>query len=383
MPYDTFRTGLAALLAALSLGPLPQSLRAAEGDSAPAVPAVSEPAEAAVVAEGPEEEEPRFQEIVSYDEDGNPLDPCQQFDASQESWLDASRVGLYRSVCGTAAWFDGFFGDSRYDERTGQTYGRLSLGAFYDRRDRLDERVRFRAKFAFPALRSLGSVFIEQGDADQIIEERGNSGFNEELESLGTANDNDLFAGFGFDKQRSIERGLSLRLGFRLKFPIETYAQARYRYAWQLTPNNLLRVQPLVYWRSDERFGSTLSTDLDNYIGDNFLLRWSSFGNVSQDPEVEGLLWGTSLTLFQALSGRRALTYSTFIRGETNADVRLQNYGFEVKFRHRFLREWLFIEYVSSVTWPREFLEEQRKINPGFGVRLEGHFGPTPATELR
>ncbi len=354
-----------------------------EAPGAVAMEDQTEPPEAALEQEMPVDDQQAFEPVVSYDADGNPMDPCRQFDAKNQSWLDASRVGLYRTVCGTAAWFDGFFGDSRFDERTGETYGRLSLGGFYDRRDKLDQRVRFRAKFAFPALRSRGSVFVTQGNDEQVIEERGRTSQNLGPEALEASDNTDLFAGFGIDKVRGIERGLSLRAGFRVGTPIETFAKASYRYAWQLTENNLFRVQPLIYWRSDERFGSTLNLDLDNYLGDNFLLRWSGFGNVSQDPEVEGMRWGTGLTLFQALSGRRALTYSTFLRGETEAEVKLQNYGFEVKFRHRFLREWLFIEYAASVTWPREFLTEERKINPGVGVRLEGHFGPTPATELR
>ena len=89
-------------------------------------------------------------------------------------------MGLYRTVCGTAAWFDGFFGDSRFDDKTGETYGLVSLGGFYDRRDNFDERIRLRANFAFPAMRARGSVFIAQGDEDNLwknaVAKRGKRG---------------------------------------------------------------------------------------------------------------------------------------------------------------------------------------------------------------
>jgi hypothetical protein len=139
----------------------------------------------------------------------------------------------------------------------------------------------------------------------------------------------------------------------------------------------------VLYWKSDEQFGATLGADVDHYISDAMLLRWSNFGNVSQDPEINGMRWGSTLSLFHALSNRRAFTYSTFIRGETEDEVKRQNYGFETKFRHKFLREWLFLEYVGGLSWPKYLRDEKREINPGVGVRFEVHFGPTPDNELR
>jgi hypothetical protein len=46
-------------------------------------------------------------------------------------------------------------------------------------------------------------------------------------------------------------------------------------------------------------------------------------------------------------------------------------------------RSWLFIELLTSVTWPRETLDEEREINPGIGVGFEMFFGPTPDSQLR
>ncbi len=311
------------------------------------------------------------------------VDPCRQFDAQYPSWLDRSRVGLYRTVCGTAAWFDGFFGDSRYDEKTGDTFGRFSVGGYYDRRDKLDSSVRLRANFAFPAMRERGSVFISQESEDSFVQERGSDPSEQGVEALNNSGDDALFAGVGYDKSRNLERGFSFRLGLKLRLPVETFAKARYRYGWQLNEKTLFRVQPLVYWRSDERFGSTLTLELDRSISNNLLLRWSNFGNVAQDPLVNGMRWGSTVTLYQALSDRRAITYSTFVRGETEDAVKLQNYGVELKLRRRFLREWLFVEYVGGLSWPKELPTEKRELNPGFGIRLEAHFGPTPENRLR
>jgi hypothetical protein len=324
-----------------------------------------------------------FIPTVLYSEDGKPLDPCAGFDAEHNSWLDRSQAGLYRSVCGTAAWFDGFFGDSRYDEATGDTYGRLSVGGFWDERDGFDPRLRFRGRFALPALRNRGSFFIGRGDEDELIKGRGGQSDDQTPEAVRSTSDDALFAGFGFSKYDHLEKGFSFRVGAKIRLPPEPFVQGRYRYGIQLSENNLLRFRPVVYWRSEEKFGTTLGIDLDSYLNDSFMLRWGNFGDVSQDPSVEGMDWGSTLTLYQALSNRRALTYSIFVRGETEAEVKLQNYGYEMRYRKNVFRRWLFVELTGSVSKPREFIVEERELNLGVGLRFEAYIGPAPEWWMR
>lgn len=310
-------------------------------------------------------------------------DPCADFDAQNPSWLDRTQVGLYQSVCVTAAWFDGFFGDARYDRRTGQTYGRLSLGGLWDERDAFDPKIKFRARLALPALRENGNFFLGRGNEQQIIEGR-QVGQRDELAPVAQQRDNDsTVAGFGFSRDKSLERGFDLDLGVKVRLPPEPFVKASYRYGVQLSQNNLLRFLPVAYWRLEEKFGATLGIDLDYVISDSMLLRWANSGNVSQDREVEGVAWGSSVTLFQAMSQRRAIVYSLFSRGESDADVNLQNYGYEMRYRQRILRRWLFIEYLGSISWPREFANERRETNLGVGLRFEAYFGPAPDDWVR
>ena len=312
-----------------------------------------------------------------------PADPCDQFDGEYDSWLDRGQIGLYSTVCEAAAWFDGFFGDARYDAATGETYGRLSAGGFSDQRDGFKSRLRFRTRFAFPSLRRRGNFFLGRGNDDELIESRGTSELEEDLPSISNDQNDALFAGFGFNRNRGIERSLDFRVGAKLRAPPEPFVQAAYRYGLRFSDTNLLRLRPLVYWRLEEKFGATMSIDSDNYIGENLLLRWSNFGNVSQDPEIDGVLWGSTLSLFQAFSNKRALTYSLLWRGETGDPVRVKNYGYEMRYRQRILRDWLFVEVASSITWPRDTLLEQRRSNLGAGITFEVYFGPAPDSWVR
>jgi hypothetical protein len=310
-------------------------------------------------------------------------DPCRQFDGEYESWIDRNQVLVYRTVCGTAAWIDGFFGESRYDRETGETYGRIGVSTFWDERDGSDTDVRFRARFAFPAMRERGDILIGRGDEQELIEER--TTFDEDAQAASTTTDgeNSLYVGFGFRGLQKDDRGLDYSVGLRLRSSPEVFAKTSYRREWQIGANSLFKIRPIIYWRSDEGVGSTLNLEYDYLINKSMLYRFSNFANVSEDKEVEGVAWGSAMSFYQVLSRRRALTYSIFASGETKADVELQNYGFEFRYRQRILRKWLFIEYLGRVSWPREFLLEKRETNFGAGIKLEAYFGPAPESWVR
>ena len=64
--------------------------------------------------------------------------------------------------------------------------------------------------------------------------------------------------------------------------------------------------------------------------------------------------------------------------GETDYEVPLRDYGFELRYRRQISREWLFVELLTYVNWPRDFLTEQRERNVGVGIEFEMQFGDWP-----
>ncbi|MDH3512764.1 MAG: hypothetical protein OER85_18125 [Gammaproteobacteria bacterium] len=318
-----------------------------------------------------------FEELTEIKE----VNPCEVAKDDQGTWLDKSQTMVYETVCGSVAWFDGFFGDRRYDQESGNTFGRIGLSTFWDQRDGFNTKFRFRARFALPELQERASLLIGRGDEQELIEERP-----ELLDTVpgnfNSVEDDSFLVGLGYSRGQGLKRGFDFSVGAKLRLPPEPYVKAAYRRAWELSESTLFRIRPLVYWRYEEGLGSTLNLDLDHLLTKTSMVRWSNSGNVSQDQDVEGVRWLTYLSLFRALSNRRALSYHLLAGGETEADVRLQNYGFEVRYRQRVLREWLFIEFLSSLTWPREFLTEERESNFGAGIGIEMYFGPIPQERM-
>jgi hypothetical protein len=310
------------------------------------------------------------------------FNPCETSEQDEGTWLDKSQTMVYQTICGSVAWFDGFFGDRRFDQQSGSTFGRVGLSGFWDERDGFDTKFRLRARLALPQLEERASLLIGRGSDEELIEERPNvqdtvpGNFNQ-------VDDDSFLIGLGFRRGQGLKRGFDFSVGAKVRLPPEPYVKAAYRRAWELSDSTLFRVRPLAYWRYEEGLGGTLHLDVDHLLSKTRMVRWSNSGNISQDPEVDGVRWLSYLSLFRALSNRRALSYHLLAGGETNGEVQLQNYGFELRYRQRVLREWLFVEFLSSLTWPREFLVEERESNLGVGLGFEMYFGPVPEEQMR
>jgi hypothetical protein len=119
--------------------------------------------------------------------------------------------------------------------------------------------------------------------------------------------------------------------------------------------------------------GVTLDSDLNYATSSTLMLRWAN--SLAVEDRVEGLGWRSDLIAYQGLTNNRAFAYGVFAQGETAAEVELQNAGFEIIYRQRVAREWFYIELATGVSWPREFLIEQRESNIGAGITFEMRFG--------
>jgi hypothetical protein len=120
---------------------------------------------------------------------------------------------------------------------------------------------------------------------------------------------------------------------------------------------------------------------VDHVLDETWLLR--SYSVVVAEEEVEGVSWTSKLVAYQNLSKKHALSYAVYGTGETDYEVPLRDYGFELRYRRQISREWLFIELLTYVNWPRDFLIEERERNVGVGIEFEMQFGNWPGRPPR
>jgi Arm DNA-binding domain len=134
-----------------------------------------------------------------------------------------------------------------------------------------------------------------------------------------------------------------------------------------------LTVRETVFWQHSEGSGATSAFDLERLLAERFLLRLTGSATLTQN--TQGVRWFSSETLYQNLGASRALAYQLGASGESNLEVPLSDYGFRLIYRRSVLRDWLFLELRTSITWPRDTLLERRESNLGVGAGLELQFG--------
>ena len=288
------------------------------------------------------------------------------------TWIDRMHTDLYRSLCLTVAGFDGFFGNARFDDEYEATYGRLAVGSLWDQRDRWDPSIRFQLNAQLPQLSERFKVFVGRLNPDEYVTELRDD-FDALPRQFGTPDDDAVLVGLGYRTPGPGGGHFDLGAGTRAGWPLKPYVKGSYRLTQPFLERNLLRLHETVFWREGDGFGTTMRLDLERLLTDDFLVRWTGSGTLTE--ATEGLRWYTNLTIYQNIGDGRALAYQAGISGETGNPVSLADFGLRVIYRRRIHLDWLFLELRSSVAWPRDTLAERRIPNWGLGVALEMQFG--------
>jgi hypothetical protein len=298
---------------------------------------------------------------------------CDETKKSDEALLDRTQRVVYGVMENTTRWFDGFFGTSQLSEGEHVSRGAVRVSGLWDQRDGLDSRFNLRARFALPALQDRTRLILGRGDTEDIIDGTTNEAVDSLPGSFDQNRDDDWLIGLGFNRSGDMSRGLDFGIGIRLASPPEPYVNATYR--WYKTWDNSwsFRARPRAFLQYQRGAGVTLDSDLNYATSSTLMLRWAN--SLAVEDRVEGLGWRSDLIAYQGLTNNRAFAYGVFAQGETAAEVELQNAGFEIIYRQRVAREWFYIELATGVSWPREFLIEQRESNIGAGITFEMRFG--------
>lgn len=299
--------------------------------------------------------------------------PCAMPEVTADFWLDKLHDRLWWSVCGTARWFDGFFGEERFDEELLKIQGHASIDVLYDEYDGWDTRGRLRVKWPMPNLDRRVDTYFGR-DSDDAITDR-DRGLDLIPGPFRDSGEQEWLIGLGYQPTRARRKGdLDLKVGVKFRFPLDPFVQVRYWRRWFLADSSMFRFRQTLFWRNRLGFGSTTNLEYEHFLGKKFLVRWRGSGTVAE-IEVEGWEWSSSVTLYQGINNDHAMSYQAIIRGETKDPETLEEYGFSITYRRRYLREWFFAEIVAGMTWPRELLIEEREASPHLGFGFELEFG--------
>ncbi len=297
-------------------------------------------------------------------------------EAEKEPLIDRTQQTVHDVINAAARYFDSFFGTTDAAHGSNVSMGSLSVSGQYDDRNEYRRRARLRARIALPALKDRTRLILGRGDADEMIDGTANDNIDTLPGRFKNFEDEDWLIGVGYSRDQKVARGWDFSAGVKLTFPLEPYVRATYRWNRTYGDSLLWQIRPRVFAQSQRGAGASLTNTLDYAANTKWMFR--SWTILQGEDEIEGMGWTQQFTAYHSISDRIAMSYNLFATGETSAEVPTQDYGFELRFRRRVSRDWFFVELLGFVSWPREFLDEERELNPGVGIEFEMQFGDWP-----
>lgn len=322
----------------------------------------------------PEAAEPRqAAEAISAEEfvPEEPIDECDWYLEDQPVQEQSQEV-LRSWSCHTFRWFDSLWGKEQ-DFKEDQVNGWATTGIEYRDFDGFDPRFRIKVRAPLPNLNDRWDVIFGRVDEDSYISdtEAVDSVFTNPV--LGGRSDNESWL-LGLGHRRGKRRsGWDWSVGVRLRFPPEPYAKVSWLYRQRLTENSDMRFRQTLFWRSEEGFGTTSRIDTAWAINPSDVMRWEGIARFSE--ETKGMDWYFGQTWYHLLENGSAYSLLGFVKGETDAEVEIDDAGLILVWRFPFTRDYMYLSMGPSLTWPRRKLTQERKANLGFGIWIEIEFG--------
>lgn len=302
-------------------------------------------------------------------------DLCHQ--AAEGGFIEESRRRLAETFCGAALWFDGLFGGEADVSSARAISGRVELSALHTDFDGFDYKGRLRLNYELPNLERRVRLFLGREEDDEFVADR-QEGFAIRSSVFGLEGDEEWLAGLGYSPPGRYFNKFDVRLGGRVKSAPEIFSQLRYRQNVFVGEHDVWRFRETVFWENRDGFGSTTSLDWDRVLRRDLILRWGNVGTISE--ATDGLAWRSAALVYHNLArwNQAAIAGEVFVRGETDAEVSLREYGTRAIFRQPVGKPYLFGELIVGYTWPREHAGQSRDGSAMVGIGLELLFGHDP-----
>jgi hypothetical protein len=301
-------------------------------------------------------------------------DPCDQLRRDEETTVGRARRHVEETTCSASLWIDGLFGDKADVAAARSAYGKIQLATFWSQHDGLNARLRGNARLQLPNMEDRFSLFVGKEAQGDIAQDRSQDlSLSQRFPQFDDRDE--TVAGLGYSLPSSQRFRKDFRAGIRFGgVDSRLFAQTRFDYNAYADPRNLLFLRGTPFVDTMDGAGFTTRFEYAHLLSDSRLLRLGNVATVAQRGH-EGVDWRSALTHYQRLRKLRGVAYEVFVRGQTDAEVPLQEYGAQTVYRRPILGRELIGEYSLGYSWPRIRDDEQREGSVRLGVNLEMPFG--------
>ncbi len=283
---------------------------------------------------------------------------CLQRDKAGDfmGWADYPHCLVDSRTQSTVRWLDDWFGDPVEDEISKAYLRAITDFRVTDQGD-LTTAIRLRAKLALPKLNRRISLVFE--------DERPES---ESVRQLSNENDSALSLRYLI---KSLERfRVDADLGVR-SGP-DVFARLRYRESWALTSEDQIRVSQTLRYGAKEKVRAINEIDYSHAFSEQGVCTIYHNVDYREEEYEQGILWGRGMLYAHSLNHLGAWSVGVGQEGVSKPKWQEQSRFAWVRYRQRFMRDWLFYELEPRLTQQRE---QNWKNEASITLRLEVQFG--------
>jgi hypothetical protein len=299
---------------------------------------------------------------------------AQSQDVPAKPWIDAAHDFVYDRMWRSAMGLDQLFGLHAEASDYQEVYGSIAPALLWDQFRGLQPKLRFQVIAPLPLLSERVHATFGRVNPDEFIAEREPESGSIQRQ-FGRARDDETILGLVYRAPAKNNDSFGFGVGVRLRTPLDTYLKGDYTFKYGAPRALLLTFKQSLFWQQSEHIGTTSRIDLDHFLSETELLRFTTAATLSQ--KSAGLRGFAAVTLLRSLAARRAVTANLAIDWATRAPVALHDFGITLAYRQSISREWLILEVRSSLNWPKEALGVARSRSWGLGVGVEMLFGTT------
>jgi hypothetical protein len=293
-----------------------------------------------------------------------------------ESWIDAGHAFVEQRIFAPVLRLDRFFSDERdleaersrsfirwrnevrFEHGTSTPTFNTGVSATLRLPGLRKQLRRLRVEVAGQTRDAISALFPERGVGDETPAER-----------LGSAD-----AGLGLRIWDRLRSHGDLGAGVLLRLPPGVYGRARVRSILPLGRRLLSRQAVTGFWRTDTRFGTSASADLERPLASSMIARL--LGSATLTEVSRGVEWLGDVAFVATFQDRSGAQVGASVTGATDALAGappVERYRVYTRFRQDFYRHWVFVELEPEYAWPWT-PERGRRATWGVALRLEVQF---------
>ena len=266
------------------------------------------------------------------------------------TYVDMLHSEIVRRLLASAVWMDSFFADPDYVKEANRTYVRFRYEIFKEERSSFTYKPAVDFRLVLPEFEKKTHLIFS---ADPAVPPSGASApVLTAAERFGSSAQNTVTAGLQYMFHQDAQTSFLIRTGFQFAnlHPVILIAP-RYRVLMPLD-DWVARFTQEVLWKSKGSWQTDTQIDFERPLPYELFFRTSLNGEWA--AQVSGYAYGLGFSLLQPLTPTHAVTYEWINSYNTFPVGALTEIAFRIRYRHSYLRDWLFFEVAPQVRFPRD-----------------------------